>query len=95
MCDVVRLFREAQLARGKRSQRATSSGLVSASTREQDEREDAKWWSQMVVPLGWLPVAVQFAKEGGYPGFNLGIMGVCGGLAGLGRTADLWASTAE
>ncbi|KAK4545245.1 hypothetical protein LTR36_003425 [Oleoguttula mirabilis] len=92
VCDIVRLFREAQLERSKRARRA---GTTDVSTREEDEKSDQQWWSQMVVPMSWLPVAVQFSKEGGIPGFNLGIMGACGGLAGLGRTADLWAATAE
>lgn len=89
LCDFVRLFREAQLERSKRSQRSSTD----VSTKE-DEEVDQKWWSQMVVPLSWLPVAVHFSVVGGIPGFNLGIMGACGGLAGLSRTADLWASTA-
>ncbi|KAK5131467.1 hypothetical protein LTR08_000931 [Meristemomyces frigidus] len=92
VCDLVRLLREAQLERSRRAERTTTS--TSVSTREEDEQTDAKWWSQMVVPLSWLPVALQFSREGGIPGFNLGIMGACGGLAGLGKTADLWASTA-
>ncbi|TKA64377.1 hypothetical protein B0A55_10346 [Friedmanniomyces simplex] len=89
LCDVVRLLREAQLERNKRSQRGGSEVSV-----KEDEEVDKKWWSQMVVPLSWLPVAMQFSKEGGIPGFNLGIMGACGAMAGLGKAADLWASTA-
>ncbi|EMC92119.1 hypothetical protein BAUCODRAFT_78596 [Baudoinia panamericana UAMH 10762] len=94
LCDFVRLFREAQLERVKRSQRAQSQGGSEVSVKE-DEEVDRKWYAQMVVPLSWLPVAAQFSLESGIPGFNLGIMGACGALAGLGRTADLWASTAE
>ncbi|KAK3116758.1 hypothetical protein LTR53_002524 [Teratosphaeriaceae sp. CCFEE 6253] len=89
LCDVVRLMREAQLERSKRSQRGGSDVSV-----KEDEEVDKKWWSQMVVPLSWLPVAAQFSKEGGFPGFNLGIMGACGAMAGLGKTTELWASTA-
>ena len=92
VCDFVRLLREAQIERSSRAQRTTSS--TSVSTREQDESVDAKWWSQLIVPMAWLPVAVHYSVEGGLPGFNLGLMGASGGLAGLGRTADLWASTA-
>lgn len=92
LCDIVRLFREAQLDRNKRAQR---TGTTDVSTREKDDKTDQQWWAQMVVPLSWLPVAVHASKEGGVPGFNLGLMGVCGALAGLGRTADLWAATAE
>lgn len=91
LCDFVRLFREAQLEREKRSKR----GSQDVSVKEEDDKVDTKWWSQMVIPLAWLPVAVQFSKEGGIPGFNLGMMGVGGALAGLGRTAELWAQTAE
>lgn len=91
LCDLVRLAREAQLERNKRSQRSSTD----VSVREEDDKVDQKWWSQVVVPLSWLPVALQFSKEGGIPGFNLGIMGACGAMAGLGRTAELWAATAE
>nr|OQO29452.1 hypothetical protein B0A51_02759 [Rachicladosporium sp. CCFEE 5018] len=88
LCDFVRLGREAQLERIKRS----SSEV---STTEQ-EKTDAKWWSELIVPFAWLPVALQFAgvKEGGLPGFNLGIMGACGAMAGLSKTTALWESTA-
>ncbi|KAK5684966.1 hypothetical protein LTS10_003041 [Elasticomyces elasticus] len=89
VCDVVRLLREAQIERNTRSKRGGSEVSV-----RDDEEVDKKWWSQMVVPLSWLPVAIQFSREGGIPGFNLGIMGACGAMAGLGKTADLWASTA-
>ena len=92
LCDFVRLAREAQLERNKRSQRAGSSEV---STKEEDEKTDARWWSDLVVPMSWIPVAVQFSTVGGIPGFNLGIMGACGAMAGLSRTAGLWAATAD
>lgn len=92
LCDFVRLFREAQLEREKRAQR---SGITDVNTREEDEKTDAKWWSALIVPTAWIPVATQFSVEGGIPGFNLGIMGACGAIAGLGRTAELWNATAE
>jgi hypothetical protein len=88
LCDVVRLAREAQLERAKRAERGTSD--VQA-----DEAVDKKWWSDAIVPAAWTPVALQFSTEGGYSWFNLGIMGACGAVAGLGRTASLWAATAE
>jgi hypothetical protein len=91
LCDFVRLFREAQLERVKRSQRVSTNDV----TKEEDKKADEKWWSQMLIPMSWIPVAVQFSKEGGIPGFNLGIMGACGAIAGLGRTAELWAATAD
>ena len=91
LCDLVRLAREAQMERNKRASRTDSD----VSTREADEEVDKKWWSDLIVPLAWTPVAVQFSTEGGVGWFNLGIMGACGGLAGLGRTAGMWAQTAD
>ncbi|KAF2767366.1 hypothetical protein EJ03DRAFT_156875 [Teratosphaeria nubilosa] len=90
LCDFVRLFREAQLERKKRGNRS----VANVAWKEEAKENDEKWWRQLVVPLFWTPVAVQFAREGGIPGFNLGWMGVLGGIAGLGRTAELWAATA-
>nr|POF23918.1 hypothetical protein CFP56_54854 [Quercus suber] len=92
-CDVVRLMREAQLEREKRRIR-TFSEKSDVAVLEQDAKTDAQWWAQIVVPMGWLPIAYQFSTEKGIPGFNLGLMGALGGIAGLGRTADLWAATA-
>ena len=89
MCDFVRLAREAQLQRAKRA------GSTEKDVSTADKEIDAKWWSELVVPTSWMPVAAQFSTEGGLPGFNLGIMGACGAMAGLGRTAGLWAETAE
>lgn len=90
-CDFVRLGREAQLENAKRASRSSTD----VSTREADNKVDAKWWSEMIVPIAWTPVAMQFSTEGGLSWFNLGIMGTGGMLAGLGRTASLWAATAE
>lgn len=87
-CDFVRLAREAQLNSQKR-------GDKGVATTEQEKEVDQKWWSELVVPLSWLPVGTQFSVVGGVPGFNLGIMGLCGMMAGLGRTSALWAATAE
>lgn len=92
LCDLVRLAREAQLERNKRAVRGSTTDV---STREQDKKTDEKWWSDLVVPVSWVPVAMQFSAEGGYPWFNLGIMGICGLTAGLGKTAALWEATAE
>ena len=90
MCDFVRLARDAQLERSKRAEKTEKD----VSTQE-EKKVDAKWWSDLVVPTSWMPVAIQFSTEGGLPWFNLGIMGACGAMAGLGRTASLWAATAE
>jgi len=91
LCDLVRLAREAQIERSKRASKTD----VDASTRKADEEVDKKWWSDVVVPLAWTPVALQFSTEGGVSWFNLGIMGACGGLAGVSRLASLWAQTAD
>lgn len=87
-CDFVRLAREAQLTRQKRDEKGVA-------TTEQEKEVDQKWWSELVVPMSWFPVGAQFSTVGGLPGFNLGIMGLCGMVAGLGRTSALWAATAD
>lgn len=94
VCDFVRLGREAQLERAKRAKRpeGEKSGV---SVLEEDQKADAKWWAEAVVPASWFPMALHFALENGLPGFNLGVMGMAGGIAGLGRFASLWAATAE
>jgi hypothetical protein len=91
LCDFVRLAREAQLEREKRANRTEKD----VSSREEEKEIDAKWWSDLIVPTAWTPVAIQFSTEGGQPWFNLGIMGACGAMAGLGRTASLWQATAD
>ncbi|KAF2718791.1 hypothetical protein K431DRAFT_230080 [Polychaeton citri CBS 116435] len=93
-CDFVRLFREAQLEKARRASRSADEKQVS-TTVEADRKTDEAWWSDMVTPLSWFPVAAQFSLESGLPGFNLGVMGLCGGMAGLARTAKLWAATAD
>lgn len=85
LCDFVRLGREWQL-------RGTDQDIA---TKESDAERDAKWWSELVVPIGWTPVALHFTKEGGRSWFNLGIMGAAGGAAGLARTISLWKATAD
>ena len=87
-CDFVRLGREAQLEAKKR-------GDKGVATTQQEKEADTKWWNELLVPLSWFPVGAQFSTVGGLPGFNLGIMGACGMVAGLGRTRQLWAATAE
>ena len=85
----MRLAREAQLESAKRADRG------SAEVTKEDEEVDKQWWTQALVPAAWTPVAVQFSTEGGVSWFNLGIMGACGAMAGLGRTASLWAATSD
>ena len=91
LCDFVRLAREAQLERAKRAQRAIQGG----DTWEDDRKTDEVWWSEVVTPLSWTPVAAQFSAEGGYPWFNMGIMGLCGVVANMGKTGAMWAATAD
>lgn len=93
MCDFVRLAREAQLERQKRAKRSESE-KQGVNVLEEDQRADAKWWSEAVVPAAWFPFALHCALESGLPGFNLGIMGMSGGIAGFGRFAGLWQATA-
>lgn len=92
VCDFPRLLREAALEREKRANRTSAQ---KAASEEEDRKVDEKWWSELVVPCAWLPVALHFSRQSGLPGMNLGIMGACGALAGLGRTAGLWAATAD
>ncbi|SMR47622.1 unnamed protein product [Zymoseptoria tritici ST99CH_3D1] len=92
-CDFIRLFREAQLAREAREQPGHNSD---PAVRAADEEVDSKWWAELIVPIAWFPVGFQFAqwREGGFPGFNLGLMGAAGAIAGLGKTKALWDATA-
>lgn len=93
-CDFFRLLREAQLTAAKRTDKGiTEKSLTDA--KKDIEAQDAKWWNELMIPTAWLPVAVHFSKDGGVPGFNLGIMGACGLLAGLGRTTGQWAATKD
>lgn len=98
-CDFFRLGREAVLERRRRTVRARSEGAgktaVADAKRAEDDKVDEKWWSEFVVPCSWFPVAVHFSKETGVPGMNLGIMGACGAMAGLGKTSALWAATKD
>ncbi|KAK4556735.1 hypothetical protein LTR86_006306 [Recurvomyces mirabilis] len=94
LCDFVRLGREAQLERSRRSQKGGASSSTDVSAKS-DEQKDQEWWAQAVVPLSWVPMATHVSLEGGIPGFNVGVMGLSGLSAGLGKIADLWAKTAE
>jgi hypothetical protein len=94
LCDFVRLAREAQLEKQKRANRVESE-KQGVSVLEEDQKADAQWWSEAVVPAAWFPMALHCALENGLPGFNLGVMGMSGGIAGLGKFAKLWQATAE
>lgn len=93
LCDFIRLGREAQLERVKRTNR-TDAQVKSIDAREEDARTDIRWWTEMLVPISWFPLALHCSLEAGLPNFNLGIMGMSGFGAGLSKTAALWASTA-
>ena len=92
-CDFVRLAREAQLEQKRRS--VGRKNDVASIEIEQEKEFDRKWWADMLVPMSWFPVGAQFAFEDGMPGFNLGIMGLCGLMANLRTTTQLWARTAD
>lgn len=93
VCDFVRLAREAQLEKQRRASR-TESEKGGVSTLEEDQKADAKWWADAVVPAAWFPFALHCALESGLPGFNLGVMGLSGGIAGLSKFVGLWQATA-
>lgn len=95
-CDFVRLLREAQLERNKRSQRSSSESKE-VSVQEEDAKIDSKWYADLLVPFAWFPVGYHFSNlnEGGFPGFSLGLMGLCGAIASAGKTKALWDATAD
>lgn len=93
LCDLVRLGREAQLERSRRANRSAVEGQ-SEKVREEDLTKDVQWWLELLVPVGWTPLALHCSLEGGLPGFNLLIMGLSGFVAGLPRAAALWRQTA-
>lgn len=95
-CDFVRLFREAQLERQKRDARSSVEKSYGSVAKE-DAKKDAQWYAELIVPLAWFPVGFQFSawNESGFPGFNLGLMGAAGAIAGLGKTKALWDATAD
>jgi hypothetical protein len=85
VCDLFRLAREAQITREQRGERARLT--------KEEEAKDGNWWGDLVATCGWLPFAAHASIEGGLPGFNLGIMGLCGLVAGYRRTGQLWEAT--
>lgn len=96
VCDFLRLGREAQLTAQRRSERTPQSiGDNVKDLAEAVKQEDAKWWSDLVVPVAWMPVAIQFGTETGFPGMNLGIMGISGALANISRARGLWEATKD
>lgn len=89
----MRLGREAQLEKRRRANRSAIE-KNGANVLEEDQKADAKWWSEAIVPAAWFPFALHCALENGLPGFNTGIMGLSGGIAGLGKFAAMWQATA-
>lgn len=98
VCDFLRLGREWQLEsrrRTTRQQMVADGRAVAEHQDEEDKKFDKRWWTDLVIAGTWLPMALHFSSaSGGIPGFNLGVMGVCGLIAGSTRTKALWDSTA-
>ncbi|KAI9658248.1 MAG: hypothetical protein M1821_002381 [Bathelium mastoideum] len=97
--ELLRVGRGAVLAQRRRKAEGGGKGEGEEDARADVERlrvqveEDARLWREAIVPLSWLPVAVHYSLEGGLPGMNLGVMGFCGMIAGLGKTQALWKAT--
>ncbi|KAF2498049.1 hypothetical protein BU16DRAFT_571606 [Lophium mytilinum] len=97
-CDFLRLGRQAVVERRRRAVRArmTEEGRPVVEFKEEEEKAvDAQWWTELMVSSAWFPMAVQFGTDTGFPGWNLGLMGLCGLVATTGRTASLWRATRE
>lgn len=93
-CDFVKLAREAQLQRQKKARRSDAE-IKDIDNYIADKEFNAKWWNDVIIPAAWFPMGYHFAQfnEGGFPGFNLGVMGVCGVVAGWANFKRLWDST--
>jgi hypothetical protein len=97
-CDFLRLGREWQVEGHRRAVRAKMQSEGKAVAEYQDDADsqfDKRWWTDLMIAGAWFPMALHCALEGGLPGFNLGIMGLSGGIAGLGKFSALWQATAE
>lgn len=93
-CDFLRLAREAQNLNTKRAARS-SVEKSEVGVREEDERVDRRWWMDAAIASAWFPMALHFSGvTGGVPGWNIGLMGVCGIVAGGERMRGLWKATA-
>lgn len=96
-CDFLRLMREWQIEGRRRAtrQKMVAEGKAVAEYQdEEDKKFDKRWWTDFVIASAWFPMALHFSSESGLPGWNLGIMGACGLIAGSTRLKALWASTA-
>lgn len=97
-CDFLRLGREWQVEhqrRATRRQMQAEGKSVAEYQDEEDQKFDKRWWTDLMIASAWLPMAYHFSSTtGGIPGWNLGIMGACGLVAGSTRVKALWKSTA-
>lgn len=84
--DVFRLCRESVLLRERKESGET------ISTTEQKEI-DAKWYTDAMTAVSWLPVALHYSVDGGLPGMNPGLVGFCGMMAGINNFRAAWAAT--
>ncbi|KAF2875247.1 hypothetical protein BDV95DRAFT_515433 [Massariosphaeria phaeospora] len=98
-CDFLRLGREAHLETNRRyirSKMREDGRELATYQDEEDQKVDAKWWTDFMIASAWLPMALHFSSgKGGLPGWNLGWMGMCGLVAGSPRMSGLWASTLQ
>ncbi|KIW21332.1 hypothetical protein PV08_01912 [Exophiala spinifera] len=84
-CDYLRLLRESQLEGSDKT----------AATSQEKEAFSRKWWAEFMVATYWMPVAVHYSLyPTGIKGFNTGIVGLCGLMAGLKNFKTQWAATA-
>jgi hypothetical protein len=82
--DYLRLWRDAQLMRERK---VKGEKVISA---EEEDEFDRKWWIDLQTCSSWLPMALHYSLEGGLPGMNSGLVGVCGLLAGINNTRAAW-----
>lgn len=93
MCDFARLLREAQIFFHRKH--VDESDLT-----EEEVEKAARWYSDWIRPLAWLPIGWQLAAwtegEEGKAGFHhLGLQGIAGVLADLRKTSTLWHATKD
>lgn len=90
MCDFARLVREAQIFFRRKH-------IDQNEITEEEAEKAAQWYSDWIRPLAWLPIGWHLSSwnHDGLPGFNMGVKGVAGLLADLGRTASLWHKTKD
>ncbi|EXJ78545.1 hypothetical protein A1O1_08946 [Capronia coronata CBS 617.96] len=83
--DFLRLQREAQLDKSKRTTKSV----------QEEEDFDRAWWNEFMVAASWMPVAVHYSLyPEGIRGMNTGLVGFFGLMAGLNNFRSQWAATA-